>query len=33
LCGGNKSTRETDIAKAKELAKEPLEKEEKDENR
>jgi putative addiction module killer protein len=27
LCGGNKSTQEADIAKAKELAKEPLEKE------
>jgi putative addiction module killer protein len=33
LCGGNKSTQETDIAKAKELAKEPLEMEEKNENR
>ncbi|MDR1179153.1 MAG: type II toxin-antitoxin system RelE/ParE family toxin [Spirochaetales bacterium] len=33
LCGGNKSTQAADIVKAKELAKEPLEKEKKDENR
>jgi putative addiction module killer protein len=33
LCGGNKSTQAGDIVKAKEFAKEPLEKEKKDENR
>jgi hypothetical protein len=33
VCGGDKSTQDADIVKAKELAREPLEEEKKDESK